>query len=713
MTVSYLITLYNKEEFIGAVLDAVLAEQRETGGEIIIYDDVSTDRSPQIVEERIAAHPAQAGIVHVVRGDRNRGVGYATNYLIKIAAQPYVRLVDADDVLIKGSTAQMLRHLKANNLGFIYGGTTEVGNEPPGLDRQTYAECFRLKNPVRAILRHTVAGASPSLFVADVLKKAVPVPDWIRRTQDFLVTLRVANFGTPIGYIKDIVSIGPSNRTGNNMSAALSAMFAEISRDVAQDGNDLPLADLRYASRRYAGRAAKYFRRRAPHKLSTHEKFDLWRWHNLGWLASRSACIARLISVADFLDRDRDVLVTGPSRQENARRRLPRRWPMLRLADALVARVPAPKNKHGVLILRMFGIGDALLFRATLEQYAEALDVPLSEVTVLGSIAWQAADLFFGDVKTEFINERRFARNFPYRVRTMLRLRHRGFKTAICGMRFRQPHVIESLMLASGANERIVVEPRADEKYEAMFAHYLPRMTRVIPMPEPERPRAGDGQPLPLMHEIDQQLVFLSAVAGRSITLAALPKLAVRHGAVPLVHAGERYAVLNMGASYARRRWPLAHYFEIAQRLREQGITALFLGGPAEENLRQDIKALAARSSGADKARMIVSINELDLADVAHLLNEAELIVSNDSGIGHLSIMLGRPSVLILGGGHFGSFMPYPPALAPARTRFLFQRMPCYHCNWNCSMIPQGGQTFPCVERVTVEQTWQALQDVA
>lgn len=49
MTVSYLITLYNKEQFIGAVLDSVLAEQATTGGEIIVYDDASTHRSPVIV----------------------------------------------------------------------------------------------------------------------------------------------------------------------------------------------------------------------------------------------------------------------------------------------------------------------------------------------------------------------------------------------------------------------------------------------------------------------------------------------------------------------------------------------------------------------------------------------------------------------------------------------------------------------------------------
>lgn len=313
MSVSYLITLYNKEDRIGAVVDAVLAEQDATGGDVIIYDDASTDRSAAIVEQHIQGKPAR-----LIRGERNRGVCFATNTAIALATQPYTRLVDGDDVLIKGSTAHMLRHLKEQGLGFIHGYTTEVGNEPPGLDNQPFRECIIIHDPVRRILRHAIAGASPSLFVTEVLKRAAPVPPTLRRGQDFLLTLRVANQGARMGYVTDIVSIGPSHRTDNNLSASLAAMYAEMSRGVAFDGNVLPLHELRYASRRYAGRTAKYFRRRGQSRLSAAEKFALWRWGNLGWLTSRQDCITRINRTADWLDRDRDVMITGPAREKSA-----------------------------------------------------------------------------------------------------------------------------------------------------------------------------------------------------------------------------------------------------------------------------------------------------------------------------------------------------------------------------------------------------------
>src|SRR5271155_1504963 len=105
------------------------------------------------------------------------------------------------------------------------------------------------------------------------------------------------------------------------------------------------------------------------------------------------------------------------------RRRFPRRWPMIRITDALAACMPKPKKRSDAVILRMFGIGDALLFRATLEKYAEALNLPLSHITVLGSTSWAAAVPFFSDVEVILIDERKFARNFIYRLRTMWNLR--------------------------------------------------------------------------------------------------------------------------------------------------------------------------------------------------------------------------------------------------------------------------------------------------
>ncbi len=311
MTVSYLIINYNKQDFIKGVIDAVFAEHSATGGEIIVYDDCSTDNSVQVLQQHIANNTKQAGIVNIVRGDINRGVGQATNKIIELAKQPFIRLIDGDDIIIKGSTQKFLEHMEKYKLGFVFGQVTEVGSNDDAYERQSFEPLIVMQNPLHEFLKHTLAGPSPSLFVADVLRRAVPVPEWIRRTQDFIINIRVANHGVRIGYVNDVVALRPADRGSNNLSTSLAAMFAEMSRDVAHDGNDLPIDDLRYVARRYAGRTAKYFRRRGQSRLTAREKFDLLCWQRLPWPVSRQACIDRLNTTAGMLERDRHVLITA------------------------------------------------------------------------------------------------------------------------------------------------------------------------------------------------------------------------------------------------------------------------------------------------------------------------------------------------------------------------------------------------------------------
>ena len=302
MTVSYLITLFNKEEFIGGVLDTVLIEQAQTGGEIIIYDDMSTDRSVEIVKERIAANSDR---IRLICGEVNRGVSYATNRLIEAATQPYIRLVDADDLLVPGSTAQLMRLLQKHGLGFIY-GRYQSREKKPG--DQSFGECFVLQDSIDVVLRHLNATPSSSLFVAEKLKQICPLPEWVRRTQDFTIFLRLACNGVAMGGVDEVVALLPPVYTANNLSSGSAAAYAEMCRSVALEEKIVPLENLRNVCRRYAGRAMKYFRHDGESRLNMMEKFDLWRWRQFARIASSKSCVDRLNEIARLFDRDSHVV---------------------------------------------------------------------------------------------------------------------------------------------------------------------------------------------------------------------------------------------------------------------------------------------------------------------------------------------------------------------------------------------------------------------
>jgi len=162
---------------------------------------------------------------------------------------------------------------------------------------------------------------------------------------------------------------------------------------------------------------------------------------------------------------------------------------------------------------------------------------------------------------------------------------------------------------------------------------------------------------------------------------------------------GAPYAVLNPGSNEYGRRWPMAKYLELAKRLRDKGLGVVLVGGKGEVAATgdNDIIDLSGKTT---------------LAQLLDILNHAALVVSNDTGPAHLSIALGTPSVVIVGGGHFGCFVPYPDQACPDTARFVYEKMDCYHCFWNCPKRATNTDSFPCVEAVSMDAVWDAAEQL-
>ncbi|NJM33836.1 MAG: glycosyltransferase family 2 protein [Rhodomicrobium sp.] len=120
--ISYLLTSYNKVDYLPSVLDSILVEHSETGGEIIVIDDGSTDGSLDLCRQFAADNPA----VKLIEQE-NRGVFAALNRIIPLASHAWIRLCDSDDPLIYGSTRYLRRLAELRNAAIAYGAAIDYG----------------------------------------------------------------------------------------------------------------------------------------------------------------------------------------------------------------------------------------------------------------------------------------------------------------------------------------------------------------------------------------------------------------------------------------------------------------------------------------------------------------------------------------------------------------------------------------------------------
>ena len=110
---SIVLPAYNEEDRLPPGLDRViafLAEQPFTG-EIVVADDGSRDRTPEIVRERIAALPANV-TMRLVQHERNRGKGAAIRTGVLAASGRNVFFMDADLATPVEESLKLLDELK-------------------------------------------------------------------------------------------------------------------------------------------------------------------------------------------------------------------------------------------------------------------------------------------------------------------------------------------------------------------------------------------------------------------------------------------------------------------------------------------------------------------------------------------------------------------------------------------------------------------------
>lgn len=142
----------------------------------------------------------------------------------------------------------------------------------------------------------------------------------------------------------------------------------------------------------------------------------------------------------------------------------------------------------------------------------------------------------------------------------------------------------------------------------------------------------------------------------------------------------ENYVVLHPGANEKRRRWPPENFAAVGDALARQGYQVVLTG--IEEEI-PDVQAVAQ----AMTAPVVNFAGKTTLGSVAALIEGARMVVSNDTGIAHLTDALRRPSITL--------FFASNPNRWGALDRKLHRALGQYGLGWRDEvpevLLPQNG----------------------
>lgn len=122
--VTVVVPLYNTERYIAQTL-ASIAAQTFGGYEVVVVNDASTDKGPEIVSVFMKNDPR----IRMVTQE-NRGLAGARNSGIRHARGTYIALLDADDLWHEEKLARHVAHLDANpEVGVSYAASRFIDDD--------------------------------------------------------------------------------------------------------------------------------------------------------------------------------------------------------------------------------------------------------------------------------------------------------------------------------------------------------------------------------------------------------------------------------------------------------------------------------------------------------------------------------------------------------------------------------------------------------
>ena len=357
------------------------------------------------------------------------------------------------------------------------------------------------------------------------------------------------------------------------------------------------------------------------------------------------------------------------------------------------AKVPKHNQLKLILLIRQDRIGDFILWLDTAKEYRKYYPPENYKIILIGNAIWSdlAKELPFWDEVLP-VNVKAFKALSRYRWNILRKVRNFGAKIAIQPTYSREFYHGDSLIRASNASKKVSSAGNMSNRDQLKSILADRWHTELIPS-SPEQ-----------LSELERNAEFFSGFIKKKY-LPSYPELELSGDCKIQELKRKSFYILSLGANKKYREWPYKYYAKIAQKIHKKtGWLGLICGAENEFYLGEHIKKLC-------DAPLQNYTGQTTLSELTCLLAKSQILISNETGTAHIANAVGTPTVCILGGGHFGRFVPYPELSGKINNlKVVYHKMPCYGCDWKCVYHIKDEDPAPCISNISVDAVWNEVK---
>lgn len=369
---------------------------------------------------------------------------------------------------------------------------------------------------------------------------------------------------------------------------------------------------------------------------------------------------------------------------------------LILFVDFIAIKFSKKKYDSDVLIVKLDNIGDFIVWLDSAKRFRSAYSYANITLVcdILSSELAEKLPYWNNIIK---IDRKQFKKNIYYRYRMIRSIREAGYQLSINPTFSRKIMFDDTIIRATQSKMSIGLAGDNLNTSSSFFRRLSKKWySKLINSP------SLLSEHKPSEHYINNFFAEFFDHSPKEITINSLPSFKSKYSIDPRLE--DNYFVIFHGAASFRRMWGLEEFATIAHKVSSRfGLKLVICGGPAEVNRSKTLSSLL-------KCTFIDLTGSTSLLDLIEVIRNSKFVISNETSAVHIAAAVQTLSFCILGGGNFKRFVPYPESISLSKPVSIFNTMPCYNCNWNCTVDQNKAKPYPCISSITPSQLLEEIE---